>query len=130
MRAEEGSEGEKVRVIVTRLCLTLCNPMDCIPPGSSVPEIIQARILEWVAIPFSGPVPSPGDLSDPWIERSSPALQADSFFKYKFIYFNWRLITLQYCIGFLSHQGSPLKQRFLTKTVTYKTRLPEFALKG
>ena len=52
------------------------------------------------------------------------------FFKYKFIYFNWRLITLQYCIGFLSHQGSPLKQRFLTKTVTYKTRLPEFALKG
>ena len=34
-------------------CLTLCDPMDCSPPGSSVHEIIQARILEWVAIPFT-----------------------------------------------------------------------------
>ena len=35
-----------------QLCLTLCNPMDCNIPGSSVPEILQARILEWVAMPF------------------------------------------------------------------------------
>ena len=34
-------------------CLTLCNPMDCSPPGFSVHGILQARILEWVAIPFS-----------------------------------------------------------------------------
>ena len=34
-------------------CLTLCNPMDCSPPGTSVHEILQARILEWVAISFS-----------------------------------------------------------------------------
>ena len=34
--------------------LTLCNPMDCSLPGSSVHWIFQARILEWVAIPFSG----------------------------------------------------------------------------
>ena len=33
--------------------LTLCNLMDCSPPGSSVHGILQARILEWVAIPFS-----------------------------------------------------------------------------
>ena len=33
--------------------LTLCDPMDCSPPGSSVHGILQARILEWVAIPFS-----------------------------------------------------------------------------
>ena len=33
-----------------QLCPTLCDPMDCSPPGSSVHEIIQARILEWVAI--------------------------------------------------------------------------------
>ena len=31
-------------------CLTLCDPMDCNPPCSSVPGILQARILEWVAI--------------------------------------------------------------------------------
>ena len=40
-------------VLVAQLCLTLCDPVDCSPPGSSVPGILQARILEWVAIPFS-----------------------------------------------------------------------------
>ena len=39
-----------VCVLVTQLCLTLCNPMDCSPPGSSVHGIFQARILEWVAM--------------------------------------------------------------------------------
>ena len=34
-------------------CLTLCDPMDCSSPGSSVRGILQARILEWVAISFS-----------------------------------------------------------------------------
>ena len=34
-------------------CLTLCDSMDCSQPGSSVPGILQARVLEWVAIPFS-----------------------------------------------------------------------------
>ena len=34
-------------------CPTLCDPMDCSPPGSSVHGILQARILEWVAISFS-----------------------------------------------------------------------------
>ena len=46
-----------------------CNPMDCSLPGSSVRGILQARTLEF---------PSPGDLPDPGIEPSSPALQADS----------------------------------------------------
>ena len=39
---------------VTQSCLTLCNPVDCSPPGSSVHGILQARVLEWVAIAFSG----------------------------------------------------------------------------
>ena len=34
-------------------CPTLCDPMDCSPPGSPVPGILQARTLEWVAISFS-----------------------------------------------------------------------------
>ena len=34
-------------------CLTLCNPIDGSPPGSSIPRILQARTLEWVAISFS-----------------------------------------------------------------------------
>ena len=36
-----------------QLCPTLCDPMDCSPPGSSVHGILQARILEWVAMPSS-----------------------------------------------------------------------------
>ena len=39
---------------VAQSCLTLCNPMDYRPPGSSVHGIFQARVLEWVAIAFSG----------------------------------------------------------------------------
>ena len=39
-------------VLVAQLCLTLHNPIDCSPPGSSVHGILQARILEWVTIPF------------------------------------------------------------------------------
>ena len=43
----------EVKVLVAQSCLTICNPMACILPGSSVHGILQARILEWVAIPFS-----------------------------------------------------------------------------
>jgi len=44
---------DAVFVSVTQLCLALCNPMDCSPPGSSIHGTLQARILQWVAIPFS-----------------------------------------------------------------------------
>ena len=40
-----------VKVLVTQLCTILCDSMD--PPGSSVHRVLQARILQWVAIPFS-----------------------------------------------------------------------------
>ena len=93
-----------LKVKVAWLCLTLCNPMDSSLPGSSVRGNLQARILEWVAIPFSRgssqpvaggfftiwatkeaqeywsgwPIPSPGDLPNPGIEPRSPALQVVS----------------------------------------------------
>ena len=41
--------GKKMKVSVAQSCLTLCNPMDCSSPGSSVHGIFQARILEWVS---------------------------------------------------------------------------------
>ena len=47
------SKGRCVCVLVAQSCLTLWNLMDCNPPGSSVHRIFQARILEWIAIPFS-----------------------------------------------------------------------------
>ena len=55
---------------VSKLCLTLCNSLDCSPPGSSVHGISQARILEWAAFL------SPGNLPDPEIEPTSPASPA------------------------------------------------------
>ena len=40
-------------MLVTQSCPTVCDPMDCSLPDSSVHGVFQARILEWVAIPFS-----------------------------------------------------------------------------
>ena len=67
-----------MKVLVTQLRLTLCDPMDCSPPGSSDYGIHQARILEWVAIPFSRGSSSTGDLPT---ERSNLGLlHAGRFF--------------------------------------------------
>ena len=41
-----------VCILVAQLCLSLCDPMDCSPPGSLVHGIFQARVLEWGAIAF------------------------------------------------------------------------------
>ena len=51
----------EMKVLVAQLCPTLCNPMDCSPPGSSVHGISQARTLEWVATPFSRGSSQPRD---------------------------------------------------------------------
>ena len=58
----------KLKVKITHLCLTFCDPMDCIVHG-----ILQARILEWVAFPFSRGSSNTG------IKPLSPTLQEDSF---------------------------------------------------
>ena len=57
----------KVKVKVSKSCPTLCDPIDYTVHG-----ILQVRIQEWVAVPFSRDLPNPG------IESRSPALQADS----------------------------------------------------
>ena len=61
-----------MEVKAAQSCPTLCDPTDCSPPGSSVHRILQARILEWVAILF------PGDLPNPGIKPRSPLVQGDS----------------------------------------------------
>ena len=50
---ERFSEDLKVKMLVAQLCLLFCDPMDCSLPDSSVHGVLQARILEWIAIPFS-----------------------------------------------------------------------------
>jgi len=59
-------------MLVAQLYTTVCDPMDCSPPGFSLYGILQAKILEWVAFPFSG------DLPYPEIKPRSRASQADS----------------------------------------------------
>ena len=61
----QGTEGKPAyfchACMCAQSCLTLCDPMDCSPPGSSVHGILQARILEWVAISFlQGNFPTQG----------------------------------------------------------------------
>ena len=58
-------------MLLLQSCPSLCNPLDCSPPGSSVRGILQEQEY-WSGLPF----PSPGDLSDPGIKPGSPALQA------------------------------------------------------
>ena len=61
---------------VTQLCLTLCNPMDSSPPGSSVHGILPARILKWVTMPFSRGSSQPGNQT----HVSCVSCIADGFF--------------------------------------------------
>ena len=62
--------------ICTQSCPTLCNPMNCGPPGSSLHGIFQARILECVAISFPRNLPNPG--IEP-MSLVSPALAGEFF---------------------------------------------------
>ena len=65
-----------MKVLISQSCLSLCDPMDCSPPGSSVHGISQARTLQWVAIPFSVGSSPPRDQT--WVSCKSPALQVAS----------------------------------------------------
>ena len=62
-----------MKVFISETYPTLCDPMDCGLPGSSVHGILQVRVLEWVAM-----LSPPGNLPDPGVQPKSPALQADS----------------------------------------------------
>ena len=86
-------ERQRNCVSVAQPCLPLCDSMNCSPPGSSVHEILQARILEWVAIPFSRGSSPPQGLN--------PGL------------LHWRQILYH-----LSHQGRPLSR--IAKTILKK----------
>ena len=69
-RRGKSSNKGKMKVLVIQLCLTLCDSMDCRLLGFSIQGILQARILEWVAIAFR-------QSSKPRIEAGSPTLQTD-----------------------------------------------------
>ena len=72
LRSPESSSN--VRAKALQSCLTLCDSMDCSPPGSSVHGNSQGRMLEWVTMP------PPGDLPDPRIEPLTSLALAGKYF--------------------------------------------------
>ena len=106
--------------LVAQSCLSLCDPMDCSPPGSSVHGILQARILERVAMPsFRGS-------SQPRIEPTSPTLWADSFcLNHQGSPRKWEWVTYPFSTGssWLRHQTwvSCITGRFFTSSATRET---------
>ena len=80
---------KKGKVLVAELCWTLCDPMDFSLPGSSIFGILQAGILQWVAIPFSKGSSWPRDqtwvshiagrLFTIWATRESQLIQTDIY---------------------------------------------------
>ena len=99
-----------VLLLVAKSCLTLCDPMDCSPPGSSVHGVFQARILEWFATSFSR------DLPDPGIESVSPAWEADSLpGKSRMVMEGKQLWSGRSCghLGILPHENT----RFLISSI-------------
>ena len=79
-------------MLVAQSCLTLCGPIDCSPPGACVRGILQARILEWVAISFSQPGIFPTQGSNPG------------------------LLHCRQILYHPSHQGSSLKEMIHVRT--------------
>ena len=93
-------------------CPTLCDTIDGSPPGTSVHWLLQARILEWVAMPSSRGSSWPRDRTcisyvscvgrqvlNPLAPPGKPRKYLEHFF-FSFIFISWKLITLQYCSGF------------------------------
>ena len=72
IKKDQNTQLPLLKVKVAQLHLTFCHPMGYSLSVSSVNGILQARILEWVAVSFSGDLPNPG------IEPKSPILQANS----------------------------------------------------
>ena len=85
---------------VAQSCLTLSDPMDCSPPGSSIHGIFQARVLEWGAIAFSERTYKNGFINCPVFFAILPSLQDLSFLTR-----HWTQAT---CSESTDHHGIPL----------------------
>ena len=123
-----------MKVLVPQSCLTLCDPMDCSLPGSSVHGILQARILERIAIPFSR------DLLDPGIEPRSPVFRQILYhlnhqrspYLYLYLYIPdfmvaqtvKRLLTMQETRVWSLGREDPLEKEMATHSSTLAWKIP------
>ena len=79
---------------VAQSCPTLCNPMDCSLPCSSIHGIFQARVLEWVAIFFSRGSSQPKDLPNPEDLPNPHFRQMLSHLSHPDVYIQWNILLL------------------------------------
>ena len=86
---------------VLKSCLTLCDPMDCSLPGSSVHGVLQAEILEWIAMPSARRSSQPRDRTQ---SLPSPAL-AGGFFTTSA---TWEALRSLGHVNLPCHPGSPI----------------------
>ena len=94
-------------MLVTQSCPTFCNPMDCSPPGSRVHGILQARILKWIAIPFSRGSSQPRDWTQVsciaggfftiWDTREASVMPINPFLP------QWSKLRFNFCIYSILH---------------------------
>ena len=94
-----------LRSEVAQLCVTLCDPMDCSLPGSSIRGIFHARVLEWVDISFCGGSSRPGD------QTQFSSVQFRHSVVFDFLWLHGLKSGLLHCrqtLYPLIHQGSPI----------------------
>ena len=92
--------------LVIKSCPTLCDPMDCSPPGSSVCGILQASILEWAAIPFSRGSSWPRDQTTrKFFTTEPPAKPLYKYILYNKYYKNWVIV---FSLNFFSDIMNPV----------------------
>ena len=121
-----------------QLCPVLCSPMDCNPPGSSIHGILQARILEWVAMPSSRGFSPSRDRSwafyvscidrcvlDHWCCLRSPYSLADhDYFSYKFHSLNFLILTISLKYSFIKYiYGSSETQLCIEINLIFVTQI-------
>ena len=119
---------KSVSVLVTQLCLTLCDFMGCSLPGFSVHGILQARILEWVAIPFSRGPSQPRDRTQVshnaggfftvWATREAQENWSGYSIPSQGIFMTqgsiWGLLHCRWILYQLSYQESPVRCLYFT----------------
>ena len=141
-----GSLGKMVVVAVTKgeccaeLSLSLCDPMDCSPPGSCVHGILQARTLEWAAVSYSSESCSvmsnsfqPRGLYSPWDSPGqNTGVGSRSLLQgiFQTPWLNPRLPHCRQILYQLSHQGSPSYSRGSSQSRNQTSSLLSPALAG
>ena len=115
-KVDSGSLGGRCVLFYAQSCLTLCDPMDCGPPGSSVHGLFQARILAWVAISYSRGSSRPrGRTSSSCVSCIGRRILYHRAWGFEFLVTSW----LCWCCWQLAYTWSSLALKGITQKSLY-----------